>query len=156
MPVKKDTSASEQIDNLIAGLTDWRGKMMADIRRIVREADPEIVEEWKWMGTPVWSHGGIVCLANPHKAKVKVTFSEGASIADPDNVFNNGLKGNKWRSIDYFKEDKIREKELRNLVRSAVHFNLEKAKAKTEAKKTVKRGTRAVRARKADTLAAKR
>ena len=107
---------NEHIDKLIAELTDWRGKTFADIRRIILEADPEIVEEWKWMGTPVWSHGGIVCIANAFKDKVKLTFYEGASIADPDKLYNNGLEGKKWRTIDYFKDDKIKERELKDLV----------------------------------------
>jgi len=130
--------ASELINNLVAELTDWRGKMLADIRRIIHEADPEIVEDWKWMGTPTWSHGGIVCIANPFKDKVKVTFYEGASIADPDKLYNNGLEGKKWRTIDYFKDDKIKEIELRNLVRSAVDFNLAKVKTKAGTKKAAK------------------
>jgi len=116
----------KHIDNLIAKLTDWRGKTLADIRRVILTADPEIVEEWKWMGTPVWYHGGIVCIANPFKDKVKLTFYEGANIADPDKLFNNGFKGNKWRTIDYFKDDKIKKQELANLVRTAVAYNLTK------------------------------
>jgi hypothetical protein len=120
----------ENIDQLIAGLTDWRGKTFADIRRVIRQADPEIIEEWKWMGTPVWSHGGIVCIANAFKDKVKLTFPEGASIADPDKLYNNGLTGKKWRTIDYFKDDKIRERELKNLVSSAVAHNLAKKSTK--------------------------
>jgi hypothetical protein len=121
---------NEHIDKLIAELTDWRGKTFADIRRIILEADPEIVEEWKWMGTPVWSHGGIVCIANAFKDKVKLTFYEGASIADPDKLYNNGLEGKKWRTIDYFKDDKIKERELKSLVRSAVAYNLTKKSTK--------------------------
>jgi len=121
---------NEHIDTLIAELTDWRGKTFADIRRIILEADPEIVEEWKWMGTPVWSHGGIVCIANAFKDKVKLTFYEGASIADPDKLYNNGLEGKKWRTIDYFKDDKIKERELKDLVRSAVAHNLAKKSTK--------------------------
>ena len=117
---------NEHIDKLIAELTDWRGKTFADIRRVILEADPEIVEEWKWMGTPVWFHGGIVCIANAFKDKVKLTFYEGASIADPDKLYNNGLEGKKWRTIDYFKDDKIKERELKDLVRSAVAHNLAK------------------------------
>jgi len=120
----------EQIDKLIAGLTDWRGKTFADIRKTIFAADPEIVEEWKWMGTPTWSHEGIVCLANPFKDKVKLTFPEGASIADSNKLFNNGLTGKKWRTIDYFKSDKVREQELSDLIRSAVAFNLAKKSAK--------------------------
>ena len=121
---------NEHIDKLIAELTDWRGKTFADIRRIILEADPEIVEEWKWMGTPVWSHGGIVCIANAFKDKVKLTFYEGASIADPDKLYNNGLEGKKWRTIDYFKDDKIKELKLKDLVRSAVAHNLAKKSTK--------------------------
>jgi hypothetical protein len=121
---------NERIDKLIAGLTDWRGETFAGIRRIILEADPEIVEEWKWRGSPVWSHGGIVCVANAFKDKVKLTFYEGASIADPDKLYNNGLEGKKWRTIDYFKDDKIRERELKDLVRSAVAHNLAKKSTK--------------------------
>ncbi len=121
---------SEQIDQLIAGLNDWRGKMLANLRKIIHDADPEIIEEWKWMGTPVWSHVGIVCIANAFKDKVKLTFYEGASIADPDKLYNNGLKGKKWRTIDYFKDDKIKERELADLVRSAVVHNLAKKSTK--------------------------
>ncbi|MGA2974207.1 MAG: DUF1801 domain-containing protein [Spirochaetia bacterium] len=127
-------NASEEIDNLVAGLTDWRGKTLAGIRRIIHEADPEIVEEWKWMGSPVWSHGGMVCLANAFKDKVKLTFYEGASIPDPDKLYNNGLEGKKWRTIDYSKDDKIKERELKSLVRAAVDFNLAKVKSKAATK----------------------
>jgi len=121
---------NEHIDRLIAGLTDWRGETFAGIRRIILEADPEIVEEWKWRGAPVWSHGGIVCVANAFKEKVKLTFYEGASIPDPDKLYNNGLDGKKWRTIDYFKDDKIKERELKDLVRSAVAHNLAKKSTK--------------------------
>ena len=127
--------ASELIDNLVAGLTDWRGKTFADLRRIIREADPEITEEWKWMGTPVWSHAGIVCVANAFKDKVKLTFYEGASVPDPDKLYNSGLEGKHWRTIDYFEGDEIKAPELKQLVRSAVDFNLSKVKTKAGAKK---------------------
>jgi hypothetical protein len=136
--VKCNMGASEQIDNLAAGLTDWRGRTFSEVRRIIREADPEIVEEWKWRGAPVWSHGGIVCVGNAFKDKVKLTFQEGASLSDPDGLFNNGLEGNKWRTIDYFKDDEVKELELKNLVRSAVDYNLAKAKTKAGAKKMAK------------------
>ena len=92
--------SSELIDDLVVKLPDWRGTTFAQIRKIVREADPEIVEEWKWMGTPVWFHNGIVCLAKAFKNKVKLTFYEGASLADPDKLFNSELEGRKWRAID--------------------------------------------------------
>jgi hypothetical protein len=121
---------NEHIDKLIAELTDWRSKTFAEIRKIILEADPEIVEEWKWMGTPVWSHRGRVCIANAFKDKVKLTFYEGASIADPDKLYNNGFKGKKWRTIDYFKDDKIKKSELKDLVHSAVEFNLAKKSTK--------------------------
>lgn len=121
---------SEKIDQLINGLDDWRGKMFADIRKVILTADPEIVEEWKWMGTPVWYHNGIVCNANAFKDKVKLTFYEGASIPDPDNLYNNGLEGKKWRTIDFLKGDKIREPELKKLIQAAVKFNLSKKSAK--------------------------
>jgi hypothetical protein len=124
-------NASEQIDDLIAKLTDWRGMTFARVRKIIHEADPEIEEEWKWRGTPVWSHSGLVCLANAWKDKVSVTFPEGASLPDPDKLFNAGLGGNKWRTIDIHKDDKIKDGPLKKLVRSAVSQNLEKAKKKT-------------------------
>lgn len=121
-------NSKEHIDKLIAGLTDWRGQKLADIRRVILTADPEIVEDWKWMGTPVWSRAGIVCLASAFKNKVKVTFYNGANLEDPDKLFNNGLQGNKWRTIDYFENNPIREKELKKLIRSAVNYNLSKEK----------------------------
>jgi hypothetical protein len=116
-------NASDQIDEFIAGLTDWRGVVLANIRRIIREADPHIVEEWKWMGSPAWSHDGMVCLANAFKDKVKVTFSEGARLADPDKLFNNGLAGKRWRSIDIYEGDTINEASLQALIREAVQHN---------------------------------
>ena len=121
-------NASELIDDLIAKLTDWRGVTFTSIRKIIRDADPEIVEEWKWMGTPVWSHDGIVCVANTFKDKVKLTFYEGASLPDPDKLFNNGLEGKKWRTIDFFKDDKINGRSLTILVQAAVNHNHSKAK----------------------------
>jgi hypothetical protein len=126
-------NASEQIDELIAGLTDWRGKTLANLRRIIREADPEIVEEWKWRGAPVFSDYGIVCVANAFKGKVKLTFYEGASLPDPNKLFNNGLEGKKWRTIDLYVGDKVNESSLKVLVRAGVDFN--KAKSKPAAKK---------------------
>jgi len=123
-------NASELINDLIANLSDWRGKTFSKIREVILDADPEIIEEWKWMGTPVWSHDGIVCLANAFKDKVKLTFPEGASLADPDKLFNNGLEGKKWRTIDFYKDDKINKASLTILVRSAIDHNQAKAKAK--------------------------
>src|SRR3977135_574124 len=99
-------SASALIDDKIAKLTDWRGKTLASIRKSILEADREIIEEWKWMGSPVWSHDGIIAVGNAHKDKVKLTFAHGASLPDPDKLFNAGLEGNQWRAIDRFEGDK--------------------------------------------------
>ncbi len=123
-------SASALIDEMIAELTDWRGKTLASIRKNILEADREIVEEWKWMGSPVWSHDGIIAVGNAHKDKVKLTFSHGANLADPDKLFNAGLEGNAWRAIDLFEDDKINERALKNLVRAAVDYNQMKLKRK--------------------------
>ena len=128
---------SERIDQLIAGLTDWRGKTFANIRKSILEADREIVEGWKWMGSPVWSRDGIIAVANAHKEKVKITFANGARLADPDRLFNAGLEGNARRAIDYFEGDKIDKRALQNLVRAAVDYNQAKLKRKATA------GTRA-------------
>jgi hypothetical protein len=130
-------SASALIDELIKELGDWRGKTLATVREIIHEADPEIVEEWKWMGSPVWSHDGIIAVGNAHKDKVKLTFSHGAILPDPDKLFNTGLEGNAWRAIDFFEGDKINERALKNLLRAAVDYNEIKLKRKAPA------GTRA-------------
>jgi hypothetical protein len=130
-------SASALIDELIAELTDWRGKTLASIRKSILEADREIIEEWKWRGSPVWSHDGIIAVGNAHKDKVKLTFSHGASLPDPDKLFNAGLGGNAWRAIDCFEGDEINERALKHLVRAAVDYNQIKLKRKAPA------GTRA-------------
>ncbi len=124
---------SDRIDQLIANLTDWRGKTFASIRKSILEADRDIVEEWKWMGSPVWSRDGIIAVANAHKGKVKLTFSYGASLPDPDKLFNAGLEGNARRAIDFFEGDKINERALKNLVRAAVDYNQIKLKKKAAA-----------------------
>jgi hypothetical protein len=133
---------SERIDQLLAGLTDWRGKTLASIRKSILEADREIIEEWKWMGSPVWSHDGIIAVANAHKDKVKVTFAQGARLPDPDKLFNAGLGGNAWRAIDLFEGDKIDQRALKNLVRAAVDYNqiklTGKAGARAKARKSKK------------------
>jgi hypothetical protein len=121
---------SERIDEMIAELTDWRGKTLAGIRKSILEADREIVEEWKWRGSPVWSRNGMIAVGNAHKDKVKLTFSHGASLPDPDGVFNAGLGGNTWRAIDFFEGDKINARALKTLVRAAVEYNQIKLKAK--------------------------
>jgi hypothetical protein len=109
---------SQRIDQLIAGLTDWRGKTLASIRKSILEVDRQIVEEWKWMGSPVWFRDGMIAVDNAHKDKVKLTFSNGATLTDPDELFNAGLEGNKWRAIDLFEVDPINERALENLVRA--------------------------------------
>src|ERR1017187_1388945 len=129
---------SERIDDLIAKLTDWRGKTLASIRKSILEADREIIEEWKWMGSPVWSRDGMIAVANAHKEKVKLTFAHGAKLPDPDKLFNAGLKGNAWRAIDVFEGDKINEPALRNLIRAAVDYNQIKLKKKTPARTRAK------------------
>jgi hypothetical protein len=127
----REMNPSERIDQLIAGLPDWRAKTLASIRKAILEADREIVEEWKWMGSPVWSRDGIIAVGNAHKDKVKLTFSHGASLPDLDKLFNNGLNGKVWRAIDLFEGDKVNERALKNLIRAAVAYN--QAKMKKEA-----------------------
>jgi len=121
---------SERIDDLIAKLTDWRGITLAGIRKSFLEADREIIEEWKWMGSPVWSRDGTIAFANAHKEKVKLTFAHGAKLPDPDQLFNAGLEGNLWRAIDVFEGDKISERALKTLIRAAVVYNQSKSKKK--------------------------
>ena len=127
---------SELIDKKIADLADWRGKMLANLRNIILEADPEIIEEWKYMGSPVWYHNGQILLANAYKDKVKLTFPQGASLPDPDKLFNNGLEGNKWRAIDLYEGDRINERALKNIIRVAVAHNLAGWKVETLADKS--------------------
>jgi hypothetical protein len=129
---------SERIDRLIAELADWRGKTFAGIRRSILEADREIIEEWKWMGSPVWSRDGIIALANAHKGKVKLTFAHGARLPDPDKLFNAGLEGNARRAIDFFEGDKINERALKTLIRAAVDYNQTKKKKKAPANSRAK------------------
>src|SRR5215468_12595678 len=108
---------SERIDQLIAKLTDWRGKTFASVRKSVLGADREIIEEWKWMGSPVWSRDGMIAVANAHKGKVKLTFAHGAQLPDPDKLFNAGLEGNARRAIDFLEGDRVNARALKNLVR---------------------------------------
>ncbi len=124
---------SKRIDELIAGLTDWRGKTFAGLRKVILQADREIVEEWKWMGSPVWSRDGIIAVANAHKGKVKLTFMYGARLADPDELFNAGLEGNERRAIDFLEGDKIDKLALQNLIRAAIEYNQSKATKKPSA-----------------------
>ena len=125
-------SASAFIDEKIKELGDWRGKTLAKVREIIRQADPEIVEEWKWMGTPVWSHGGIVCTGETYKSVVKMTFAKGATLKDPAGLFNSSLEGNVRRAIDIHEGERVDEAALKNLIRAAVALNLEsKSKPKS-------------------------
>lgn len=128
---------SESIDQLIAGITDWRGKTFASIRKTILEADPEIIEEWKWMGSPVWSRDGMIAVANAHKGKVKLTFAHGANLPDPDKLFNAGLEGNARRAIDFLEGDKLNGPALKKLVRAAIEYN------QTRLKKNAPASTRA-------------
>jgi hypothetical protein len=128
-------SASALIDQRIKELGDWRGKTLAKVRAIIHAADPEVVEEWKWRGTPVWSHGGIVCTGETYKNAVKMTFAKGAALKDPARLFNSSLDGNVRRAIDIHEGEKVDEAALKDLIRAAVALNLE-----------VKRGTKVRRA----------
>lgn len=114
---------TEQIDQYIGGLGDWRGPMLAQLRQAFLAADPAVIEAWKWMGSPVWECDGMLAVANAHKGKVKVTFSQGASLPDPDKLFNAGLGGKVWRAIDLFEGDPLDAPALTELVRAAIAFN---------------------------------
>ncbi len=116
-------SPSELIDARIRELDDWRGETLSRLRTLVKEADPDVVEEWKWRGTPVWSHDGMICTGETYKSVVKMTFARGASLKDPSGLFNSSLEGNVRRAIDFHEGDKIDEKALKALVRSAVALN---------------------------------
>ena len=139
-------AASAQIDLKIKELGDWRGKMLAKVRDIIHEADPEIVEEWKWVkatspGTPVFSHGGIVCTGETYKNVVKMTFAKGAALKDPSRLFNSSLEGNVRRAIDIHEGDKIDEPALKDLIRAAVSLNLEAKSKPGKPKPTPRRAT---------------
>jgi hypothetical protein len=130
--MSSDTSASEQIDRRISELGDWRGGTLARVREIIKDADPEIVEEWKWAkaaspGTPVWSHDGLVCTGETYKSVVKLTFGKGASLPDPNGLFNSSLDGKVRRAIDIREGEDIDEPALKELVRAAVALNVERA-----------------------------
>jgi hypothetical protein len=128
-------SASALIDEKLKELGDWRGKMLAKVRTIIHQADPEIVEEWKWRGTPVFSHGGIVCTGETYKNAVKLTFAKGAALEDPSCLFNSSLDGNVRRAIDIHENDKVDAAALKDLIRAAVALNLQKtSKAKSKPK----------------------
>jgi hypothetical protein len=129
---------SERIDQLIAGIADWRAKTFASVRKSILEADREIIEEWKWMGSPVWSRDGIIAVGNAHKDKVKLTFDYGARLPDPEKLFNAGLEGNQRRAIDFFEGDKVNAPALKNLVRAAIAYNQARSKKKAPAAKRAK------------------
>ena len=148
----KEMPASEKIDRLIAGIADWRGKTFAAVRKAILEADGEIIEEWKWMGSPVWSRDGMIAVANAHKGKVKLTFASGAKVADPDKLFNAGLEGNLRRAIDYRESAKVDAVALKKLVRAAIDYNQSKLKKnakKAPAKKTAGAGAKTAKRKKA-------
>jgi hypothetical protein len=116
-------SPTESIDARIRELGDWRGETLSRLRALIKQADPEVIEEWKWRGTPVWSHGGILCTGETYKSVVKMTFAKGASLKDPSGLFNSSLEGNVRRAIDFREGDEIDEEALKALVRSAVALN---------------------------------
>ena len=131
MPTSKsqsDKSPSQLIDARIKELGDWRGKMLSRLRTLVKEADPQVVEEWKWRGVPVWYHDGMLCTGETYKSIVKMTFAKGASLKDPSGLFNSSLDGNVRRAIDFHEGEKINEKAFKTLVRAAVTLNKSKAK----------------------------
>jgi len=121
-------SASAEIDARIRSLGDWRGEMLAKLRTLIREADPEVVEEWKWRGVPVWSHDGIICTGETYKAVVKLTFAKGAALKDPAGLFNSSLEGSTRRAIDICEGEKINEKAFKTLIRAAATLNTAKDK----------------------------
>jgi hypothetical protein len=126
-------SPSRLIDARIKELDDWRGKTLSDVRVLIKQADAEVVEEWKWRGVPVWSHDGLICTGETYKSVVKLTFAKGASLKDPSGLFNASLEGNVRRAIDFFEGDRINERALKNLIRAAVDCNQIKLKKKAPA-----------------------
>jgi hypothetical protein len=128
-------SASEKISNRIAELGDWRGKTLARMRKLIKDADPDVVEEWKWMGTPIWSHDGIICTGESYKQHVKLTFAKGASLKDPARLFNSSLEGNVRRAIDIHEGEKVDEKAFKALVLQAIALN---SAARSKRKKKTK------------------
>jgi hypothetical protein len=133
-PMKKSgsqtrESPSELIDARIQELADWRGKMLSQLRTLIKQADPDVVEEWKWRGVPVWSHDGLICTGETYKNVVKMTFAKGAALKDPSRLFNSSLEGNTRRAIDFHEGDEIDEQALKTLIRAAVTLNKSKAKS---------------------------
>src|SRR3569832_562711 len=128
-------SPSVLIDGRIKELGDWRGELLARLRALIKDADPDIVEEWKWRGVPVWEHAGIICTGESYKTVVKMTFAKGASLEDPDGLFNSGLEGNTRRAIDFHESEKINNKKMKALIRSTVELNNASAVKKPKHKK---------------------
>jgi hypothetical protein len=126
--MEKSESPSQLIDARITELGDWRGTTLSRLRTLIKEADPQVVEEWKWRGVPVWYHDGIICTGETYKSVVKMTFAKGAALADPSGLFNSSLEGNTRRAIDVHEGEKINEKALKTLIRAAVSLNKSKAK----------------------------
>jgi hypothetical protein len=126
-PSQKSSSPSRLIDERIKELGDWRGKLLSELRILIRQADPEVVEEWKWRGVPVWSHDGLICTGETYKNVVKMTFAKGAALQDPSRLFNSSLDGNTRRAIDFHEGAEIDEAALKSLVRAAVALNKSKA-----------------------------
>ncbi len=125
---KGNKSASKLIDARIEELGDWRGEMLGRLRVLIKQADPDVIEEWKWRGVPVWSHDGIICTGETYKAVVKMTFARGAALKDPSSLFNSSLEGNTRRAIDFREGEKINEKALKTLIRAAMTLNTSKVK----------------------------
>jgi len=125
---KRAESPAELIDARIEDLGDWRGEMLSRLRALIKEADPEVAEEWKWRGTPVWSHNGLICTGETYKSVVKMTFAKGASLKDPSGLFNSSLEGNARRAIDFHEGDKLDEEALKALIRAAVALNKSSAR----------------------------
>ena len=128
---QKGKSPSRMIDERIKELGDWRGKMLSQLRTLIKQADPEVVEEWKWRGVPVWSHDGLICTGETYKNVVKMTFSKGAALEDPSGLFNSSLDGNTRRAIDFHEGEKIDEEALKALIRAAVTLNASRARSLT-------------------------
>jgi hypothetical protein len=124
----KEKSPAQLIDGRIKELGDWRGDMLSRLRALIKEADPDVVEEWKWRGVPTWYHDGIICTGETYKAVVKMTFAKGAALKDPSGLFNSSLEGNVRRAIDFHEGEKVNEKALKALIRAAVTLNESKAK----------------------------
>src|ERR1700754_4330991 len=140
---------SERIDRMIAEIKDWRAKTFVSMRKAILAADREIIEEWKWMGSPVWSRDGMIAVANAHKDKVKLTFAHGAKLADPDKLFNAGLEGNARRAIDFLEGDKVNEGALKSLVRAAIAYNQTRLK-KNAPKKASRKASKKAKASKSN------